>query len=79
MVMVAIYCKPKNTQMNIKSATLIAIIGQVLAFLYWQCSTTFEFYTLFGSSIYRALGLLMALVGQGSLILFLIVLYSKQK
>jgi len=65
--------------MELKTATLLAIVGQVLALVYWQCYSFFHLYNVLSPGIQPALNLLVAIVGQGSLILFLIILYSKQK
>lgn len=65
--------------MDLKTATLIAIIGQVLTLIYWQCFNLFHLYTVLGPGVLPVLNLLAAVVGQGGLILFLITLYSKQK
>jgi hypothetical protein len=65
--------------MNLKTATLLAIVGQVLALVYWQCYSFLHLYNVLSPGIQSAINLLVAIVGQGSLILFLIILYSKQK
>ena len=65
--------------MHLKTVTLIAIIGQILELVYWQSFRFFHFPIVFGEPVLSALNLLVAIIGQGSLILFLITLYSKQK
>ncbi len=59
--------------MSLKNATLIAIIGQVLSLLWVLCLNL----NLFPWN--RIMGLIFNLIGIGSLILFLSILYTKQK
>jgi len=59
--------------MTLKNATLIAIIGQGISLL-WYISLNIE---LFNWS--PTLGLVMNFIGFGSLLIFLITLYAKQK
>ena len=70
---------PNNAHMNLKTATLVAIIGQILALIYWQCYSFFHLYRVFSEGVQPVLNLVVAVIGQGSLVLFLIALYSKQK
>ena len=74
--------------MTLKTAALIAIIGQSTSFLFWQC---FAFLNLpqlimdlcggYGNARiwFNAFGLVTGLISTGTLILFLITLYTKQK
>lgn len=59
--------------MSLKNATLIAIIGQILNLLWVLCLNLNLFHWN------RTIGLIFSLIGMGSLILFFIILYSKQK
>ena len=59
--------------MSLKSATLIAIIGQFL-FLLWLISWDLELLRW-----NRILSVSMNIIGIGCILIFLITLYSKQK
>lgn len=65
--------------MNLKTTTLIAIIGQAIVLVYWQSYSIFHLYRVLSDGAQMVLTLLVALIGQGSLILFFIALHSKQK
>ena len=71
--------QPHKPQMNLKTATLITIIGNSIVFFYWQCIS-------FNQNIHQdhgwfpaLIGLVSGLLSTGTLILFLITLYTKQK
>ncbi len=65
--------------MNLKSITFLAVIGQIIELVYWQSTSLFHLYRVFGEGFLQLFGLLVAVVGHGSLILFLFTLYSRQK
>jgi hypothetical protein len=65
--------------MKLKTATLIALIGQIVTFVYWGCYSIFHLYRHLGHGGDLALNLTAKIIGEGSIILFFIVLYSKQK
>ena len=65
--------------MKLKTATLLAMIGQIVAFVYWRCYSIFHLYKHLGDGLQLALNLTIAVIADGSIILFFIVLYSKQK
>ena len=58
--------------MNIKTATLVALIGNSTATLYWLARNLSIFDYSSGVSI------LMNILGGGSLVLFLFILYKNQ-
>ena len=64
--------------MKLKTATLIVMICQIVSLIYWQCFSIAHLYKYFGEGLQMGLNLVVALIGQGSFILFFIVLYSKQ-
>jgi hypothetical protein len=65
--------------MNLKTATRLAIIGQIITLIHWQCDSTFGYYWNLEGDLQIWIKLLATVMGQGSLIYFLAVLYSKQK
>lgn len=69
--------------MNLKTTTLIAIIGQIIMFLYYQIFNYRYFHTklseAFGETAAHWINIIPSAVGTGSLLLFLITLYSKQQ
>jgi hypothetical protein len=69
----------KEKNMSLKTATLIALIGVLLQSLLWL-TVTFNLITWFSSStLNQVYSVLSLLSGNGTLALFLAVLYSKQK
>ena len=69
--------------MTLKTATLCALIGLILNFLFGLCSftlqKTLDFSDPSSIQIINFLWLIQMILFNGSLILFLAVLYSKQK
>jgi len=64
--------------MNLKTATLITIIGQSISTAYWLSYSIFKLYEKLGDA-QLTINSLATLLGQGSLIYFFVVLHSKQK
>jgi hypothetical protein len=66
--------------MKLKTATLIAIVGLSVEFIFAQCWRFFHLYAMFPMSEMRlnVLFLCLGAMGTGSLVLFLITLYLKQ-
>jgi len=66
--------------MKLKTATLIAIVGLSVEFIFAQCWRFFRLYEMFpmGPMRLNIMFLCVGALGTGSLVLFLITLYSKQ-
>lgn len=66
--------------MKLKTATLIAIVGLSTEFIFAQCWRFFRLYEMFpmGPMRLNVLFLIVGALGTGSLVLFLVTLYSKQ-
>jgi hypothetical protein len=65
--------------MTLKTATLIAIIGFLIDSVLWLLAV-YEVYKLdYQSTAYYAVSILRLVVTNGSLILFLLMLYLRQK